>query len=278
MFRIFFQLRFIAGIVMFAASFWGYHLVRVETSEHERVHNNLANELAERVVNDLPLTDDTVAVSVARLANDEENVLNGMLRHWLHRHGHRVTAPTRIEQLQQYFLNRTVVQTPADAEQLARNEGAEFVAFGEMVQLCTIPGQSRLEARLQLYDVSQRKIIADVTCSVPSDLPTSTAAPNRSGIDGPFRNKCIVAAVWLLVIAALPIATAQPIARVLRRGSNRCNAVMLLAYILLAAGSAELLWAGRIDHWIAWPLLLILTLFAATYFAIMCQSLDNYRT
>lgn len=262
---------------MFAASYWGYHLVRVETSDHERVHNNLANELAKQAVNDLPFGNDAFAVSVAPLAHDEHDILNGMLRHWLHRHGHHVVEPSLIEQLQQYLLNRTIVQTPADAKQLARKEGAEYVAFGEVLQLCTIPGQSRLEARLQIYDASQRKIIADATCSVPSDLPTSTAPPNRSGSDGPFRDAGIVAAVWLLVLAALPIITTRPIARVLRRGSNRCNAVMLLAYILLAVGSAEVLWAGRIDHWIAWPLLLILTLFAATYFAIMCRSLDNFR-
>lgn len=276
MFRLFFQLRYVAGFVMFAASYWGYHLVKVETSDHERCRSTLANELAEQVAYELPLPAESHSISFARLIRDEDNALNGMLRKWLKRHGHRVTDFTLLDQIEQYFVDDAVVRNPVEAQQLAQAEGTQYVVFGEVQRLCTIPESPSLTARLKLYDVEHRAVIFDTVYSVPAESSQSVAMSVRAATNWNSMGDMIVAAAWLLVLATLPIATGRPIVYVLRKRSNGWNAVMLLTYILVVVGSARICWAGEMDDWIAWSLLLVGVPCSAAYFAYICRSLENH--
>ena len=271
MLKLFFRLRYVASILLFVASFWGYRLVRVELSPHEKYRRQLADQLAEVVSRRVSeLGGPEKKLMVAALANDEDGVLREQLRSWIARQGMSVKQPSLVERAKARMIAEEPMKTEEQARQAARSDGVTRVLFGAVRQLITDPEKLFLEAELRVWDVDAGRVVFDQVTHVPADSPTENR-PN--GFSSSLSLKGL--GVWLLIVVLLPLVSTKAIALTLRQRSNGRNAAMLVTFAFVAGVSGWLLWASTLAGALGWLLMPVGILASSVYFGYFCGQVEQ---
>ena len=275
MFRLLFRLRYVAGIALFLASFFGYRVVRVDMSDHERVGRDLAGQLAEKTTGELLDASEHAGICVAPLANDEGGRLTASLREWLCRHESRNVQPGVLTLAQEWIGVVSPPRTVAEAREAADSAGARYLLFGTVNKLNTVPDSLLLEADLKLLEANSGQIIYSKVHSVPGPN-ASVDQDGDSAMASAFSEGMLTrAGIWLVMILLLPMVAGCPIAGVLRKRSNGANAGMLCVYGLAIFVLGWLLWGGSGASLLSWLLLIAGTVGSLVYFGYFCSQVEQ---
>jgi hypothetical protein len=267
MIKLFARLRYLAAIALFVASYWGFRLVKVEVSEHDRVRARLADELAGQVAGDLPPFEGYPKLVVLPLANDDAGVTREKLRAGLQRAGYNVVQPAWFEQARNWVSTDSPTHSLEQAQAEATDLDAQYALYGSVTKLVTVESNPTLETSLSLVDASDGKALTEKVYRIPAG-DAAAAFQFSESRSTPF--KWGAAFCWMAIALTVPLVALRLIKRILRRESNERNAALLVAYGLAVAFLGWLLMIKPTAGWIGWAILTVGTLGSLVYFGYLC--------
>jgi hypothetical protein len=227
--------------------FEGYQLMTPTTSNVLAVRTDLAEQVCERAVDDLPKSDGVPTLAVLNLAGDDQGVVREILRDRLEASGeYRMMEPGFFRKLMREFgREEDPVSRLEDAVDMARKLGVDLVVFGEIPEFKARKDEAaiRLELRMAERRTGEAVFAHSYSEKIGGDRPGRSSW--RAHMAASSKGRRIF--VWVAFALLLPLLTVPVIRRVVSVESNLVNLALLVGYT--AVDSVLALWLT--GFWIA---------------------------
>ncbi|MFM9965413.1 MAG: hypothetical protein ACKV2Q_29865 [Planctomycetaceae bacterium] len=275
------------------AGFFGYKFLDGTGSEDSRLRDGHMSQLARKVAIELPKLDGRPKVAVAPFVNDNHGEVAEQIKLWVGRQNVQIVEPTWIEKSWSYVQPREASVVEAEIERAGKSSDCRYLIYGEVIDWVTFPvEQSRLRAKVQLWDVQTARTIYDREVVVPESQSTQVPPqkqPSRPSTGDNLANVratvtawrdplLIGAGAWLIAVFLSPWLFAGAISSLLARESNAVNAGLIAFFGAVMAGLAWVAWGRWLDTAYTPLALVAAVLLTIPYFGFVCGHIDATRT
>lgn len=270
------------------AGFFGFKFLDFTGNEDSRLRDGHTAQLARRVAIELPKLEGRPKVAVAPFVHDSHGELAEQIKLWVGRQNVQIVEPSWIEKSWSYVQPREASVVEAEIERAAKSSDCRYLIYGEVLDWVTFPAeQSRLRAKVQLWDVQTTRTVYDREVVVPesqSATPPPSQSPGTNVANVPTTVSAwsdpllIGASAWLIAVLLAPWLFADSISSLLARESNSVNAGLIAFFGTVMAGLAWVCWGRWLDTAYAPLALVAAVLLTVPYFGFVCGRIDAART
>lgn len=269
------------------AGFFGFKFLDFTGNEDSRLRDGHTAQLARRVAIELPKLEGRPKVAVAPFVHDNHGELAEQIKLWVGRQNVQIVEPSWIEKSWSYVQSREACVVEAEIERAAKSSDCRYLIYGEVLDWVTFPAeQSRLRAKVQLWDVQtaravyDRELVVPESQSAPPPSPsTETNVVNVQAASSSWSDPLLIgASAWLIVVLLTPWLFAGSISSLLARESNSVNAGLIAFFGTVMAALAWVCWGRWLESAYAPLALLAAVLLTVPYFGFVCGRIDAART
>ena len=267
------------------AGFFGFKFLDFTGNDDSRLRDGHSAQLARKVAIELPKLDGRPKVAVAPFVHDNHGELAEQIKLWVGRQNVQIVEPSWMEKTWSYVQPRETSVVEAEIERAAKSADCRYLIYGEVLDWVTFPAeQSRLRAKVQLWDVQTARTVYDQDVVVPESqsVPspsTGTNVANVQAVSSAWSDPLLIgASAWLIVVLLSPWLFAGSISSLLARESNSVNAGLIAFFGTVMAGLAWVCWGRWLDTAYAPLALVAAVLLTVPYFGFVCGHIDAART